>query len=655
VKVSTATWNKNWDNVLPEVQLIFLEVPCPCTSLGNYVWEDANGNGQQDGTVVGLPGVSVNLTGTDIFGNPVNLNQVTGAAGEYLFTNLVPGTYKVTFGTLAGYVRTVADTGADATDSDADTATGMTGNYVLAAGDSNLTVDAGLVLEQTGGGCTFTIGYYKNHPAAIQPLPIYLGTVGGPKTLVVTSTAMGVNVLGQKTYGKPSNGITKLYAQLLAAKISIANDADPAAVSSFITQADLFLATHDHNDWSGLSSAEKGLVLGWHTQIDNYNNGIIGPGHCDDGGTDPGNASISGFVYVDHNNNGLKEAGEQGIPNVVVVLDGVDSNGAPVHITTTTNADGFYNFDNLLPGTYRITESQPAGYVDGLDTIGTPGGTSSNDVFSNIVLAAGVNGANNNFGERLPVLLASLSGYVYLDCNDNGLREAGEAGLGGVKVTLTGTDDLGAAVNVVAYTGPDGGYMFIKLRPGTYTLTETQPGTHLDGKDTIGTPGGTTSNDKFSNIVVISGTVGTENNFGEKCSAPPVLTGGCTRTIGYYKTRKSAIRPLPIHLGDTGGAKTVVVTTANMGVDVLKQSVFGTPSNGITKLYAQLLAAKLNILRGTNPAAVAGIIDDIDAFLATHNWLDWPSLSAADQDTILNWHGDLDDYNNGLIGPVHCD
>src|SRR5260221_2122291 len=41
---------------------------------------------------------------------------------------------------------------------------------------------------------------------------------------------------------------------------------------------------------------------------------------------------------------------------------------------------------------------------------------------------------------------------------------------------------------------------FTNLRPGTYTLTETQPAGFLDGKDMIGTPGGTTANDVFSAI-----------------------------------------------------------------------------------------------------------------------------------------------------------
>jgi hypothetical protein len=46
-----------------------------------------------------------------------------------------------------------------------------------------------------------------------------------------------------------------------------------------------------------------------------------------------------------------------------------------------------------------LTETQPINFIDGKDTIGTPGGTTSNDMFSNINLPAGFCGMNNNFGE----------------------------------------------------------------------------------------------------------------------------------------------------------------------------------------------------------------------------------------------------------------
>jgi len=115
-----------------------------------------------------------------------------------------------------------------------------------------------------------------------------------------------------------------------------------------------------------------------------------------------------------------------------------------VNTTTTTAADGSYTFGTLRPGTYTIAETQPAGFLDGKDTIGTPGGTTNNDVFSNIVLAPATNGANNNFGE---LQAATIAGSVYLDANDDGIFQVGETPQPGVTLTLTGTDDLGNAVN----------------------------------------------------------------------------------------------------------------------------------------------------------------------------------------------------------------
>src|SRR6185436_1878450 len=134
-------------------------------------------------------------------------------------------------------------------------------------------------------------------------------------------------------------------------------------------------------------------------------------------------------------------------------------------------------------------------------------------VFSAIILNAGFDGVENNFGELKP---ASLAGFVYEDNNDNGIKESGEAGIAGATVTLTGTDDLGAPFVATMSTPGDGSYSFIGLRPGTYTITETQPLGYLDGKDKQGTPGtGTAGNDVFTDISLSAGVDGIDNNFGE--------------------------------------------------------------------------------------------------------------------------------------------
>src|SRR5262249_37556284 len=118
--------------------------------------------------------------------------------------------------------------------------------------------------------------------------------------------------------------------------------------------------------------------------------------------------------------------------------------------------------------------------------------------------------------------LGQLSGYVFDDCSatvatsNNGIKDAGESGIGNGS-TYAKVELLNSSNTVIAtrYTNSSGFYSFTNLAPGTYSIRETTPPGYLDGKDKIGTQGGTEMNDLFSGIVVASGTNGTNNNFGE--------------------------------------------------------------------------------------------------------------------------------------------
>jgi hypothetical protein len=56
----------------------------------------------------------------------------------------------------------------------------------------------------------------------------------------------------------------------------------------------------------------------------------------------------------------------------------------------------------MYPGNYYLTETQPAGYPQGIDSVGTAGGSlAATDQFF-VQLGLGVNGMNYNFGERPP-------------------------------------------------------------------------------------------------------------------------------------------------------------------------------------------------------------------------------------------------------------
>lgn len=139
-------------------------------------------------------------------------------------------------------------------------------------------------------GCTLTIGYWKTHagfgpqPDVVTPLlPIYLGTQGGARTVVVTTAAQAVNILnfgGSNGSINASNGINRLYAQLLAAKLNIASGADGTAIAATIASADAFLANNDSTSWFFLSRANRTLVNNLQIALESYNTGVIGPGHC---------------------------------------------------------------------------------------------------------------------------------------------------------------------------------------------------------------------------------------------------------------------------------------------------------------------------------------------------------------------------------------
>lgn len=107
-------------------------------------------------------------------------------------------------------------------------------------------------------------------------------------------------------------------------------------------------------------------------------------------------AQVSGYVYHDADNDGVFDQGEAPIPGVTITLR--DANN--VATTAVTDATGRYQFLNLRPGVYSITEgTPPAEFLDGIDTVGSEGGALANDHFSNVNLKSGAQGINYNFGE----------------------------------------------------------------------------------------------------------------------------------------------------------------------------------------------------------------------------------------------------------------
>ncbi len=197
----------------------------------------------------------------------------------------------------------------------------------------------------------------------------------------------------------------------------------------------------------------------------------------------------------------------------------LDSNGHA--ITTTTDANGNYEFDNLGPGTYRVREIQPAGYLEGGDKIGSLGGAIDNiDELGSITVVANDHGVHYDFVEQVP---ATVSGNVYVitngDCDDPNATKTAIAG-----VSLTLVDSNGNAVldgnghAITTVTDANGHYSFTGLNPGTYGVRETVPAGYIVGCDYVGTVNGTPVGSKpdgtdLTNIQLFSGQNGINYNF----------------------------------------------------------------------------------------------------------------------------------------------
>ena len=265
---------------------------------------------------------------------------------------------------------------------------------------------------------------------------------------------------------------------------------------------------------------------------------------------------LSGRVFDDRNNDGLfdDDDGDAGIGEVNVEV--WDQSMTTMYASATTLADGSYFLNaNLDAGTYKIIETQAAGYLDGQETAGSLGGTVDNtqdwqEIGDILVGAAGTtpDAGGYDFAELQP---ASLQGVVWEDLNDDGEVDLGELAIENVAITLTGVDDRGEAIQAVEQlTNAQGIFEFIDLRPGEYAVAETQPTGFLDGQDALGEvvelapqvvlgydgnvdPAG----DAFAGIDLVAGASGVNYNFGERIDGGEVHTGQ-TAKISFWQNGK---------------------------------------------------------------------------------------------------------------------
>ncbi|WP_342361882.1 CARDB domain-containing protein [Terrarubrum flagellatum] len=168
---------------------------------------------------------------------------------------------------------------------------------------------------------------------------------------------------------------------------------------------------------------------------------------------------ISGSVFDDLDGDGSLSFGEQGASGWTVFID-ADGDGVldGGEISTVTASDGSYSFSDVAPGAYDVAVVTPSGWI----------ATGAGDSQSVVATAGATTSVSFSVFK-----LALITGVVFNDVDADGVRDVGDAGVGGRVVYLDADDDgsLGAS-EVSTITGSDGFYSFGGLIAGSYVVRE---------------------------------------------------------------------------------------------------------------------------------------------------------------------------------------
>jgi len=260
--------------------------PEPLASLGDRVWLDANRNGMQDEGETRVAGVGVVLKNCE---GAFLANTSTDESGHFRFDSLPAGSYRIMFLVPEGFELSPQGASLDLErDSDPDPATASTACIELSTGQVDLSRDAGLCeREVEPAACTRSRCFWKEHSGrsgdpdwVSRHLPIWLGSEGGAKSVLISQADSAGKLLSYCIMGGYFNGIARLYAELLTVRLNEAEGASPLAVQSVVDQADLFLAGTSWKSWCDLNHSQRCQVDQWRKALSDWNEGRTGPGVC---------------------------------------------------------------------------------------------------------------------------------------------------------------------------------------------------------------------------------------------------------------------------------------------------------------------------------------------------------------------------------------
>jgi SdrD B-like domain/Secretion system C-terminal sorting domain len=588
-------------------------------SIGDRVWLDSDANGDQNGTEPGISGVTVTLFASD--GVTIVATTVTDANGNYLFSGLPASTNYIVGLTLpAGMTYTSSGgttTGNATINSDVSATTGKTTLINTGAAGNQITgIDAGLILTNNAtaslgdkvwidlpGGTAnvqdagepglagVTVNLYRDANAD--------GVINGAEATTAYATAV-TNTFGNYIF----NNLPALVAPGAVYQVRFVLPVGYTFVTLNIGTDDF---KNSDADPTGLTKIYK-LVQG-------QRNLSVDAGVTQN--SPAGTARFGNRVWFDANSNGVQDAGESDVAGVTVTL--YNSGGTAIG-STTTDANGYYQFINLAAATYSVGFSNlPSGYSFTNST-----GTTSADATTNsdanpatgrtanfaLLAAQSLQGLDCGLTAGLASGLGSIGNKVWYDLPGGtaGVQEAGELGVSGVTVTLldagvdgiVGNGDDGAsrttttnALGEYIFTGlPAGNYavQFSNL-PGSYTITTSNAGID-DGLDSDGGAVGTGGAPAGASRTGVYNLAAGEDNLTVDLGLVPPAN---TNTLGNYvwfdrnndgiqDANEQGIAGVMVTLYNNAGTAIALTTTNVNGEYLFTGLADGNYSTGFTNL-----------------------------------------------------------------------
>ncbi|MCG8484394.1 MAG: carboxypeptidase regulatory-like domain-containing protein, partial [Clostridia bacterium] len=415
-------------------------------SLGNYVWHDEDVDGIQDDGEAGIADITVTLyekVGDDYI---EAASTKTDADGYYLFDTLNPNDYQVKIKVPVGYKLSDTNEGSDdEKDSDFNPWDYSSETVFIESGEHDLSIDAGIYqLSQLGNYIWLdknADGIQGDDEDGIENVKVKLLNAFGFEIASTSTDAEGFYLFDELEVGEYKIEVIPP-AGFVASEKNVSDDTKDSDIDAETFKTDsITIASSNVSDLS----LDAGLYQ---------------------------KAAVGDYVWEDMNSNGIQEATEPGIEGIQVTLFLPDDSTK----VTKTDENGFYEFTDLVPGTYKVHFDMPSGYIlsptkAGADEALDSDANQDTRLTDEIILESNDVISTIDAGFYRPVRIGD---YVWLDKNRDGIQDPSEKGIKGINVKLILSDDT----TIETETDENGFYEFDNLTPGTYKVVFKAPERH---------------------------------------------------------------------------------------------------------------------------------------------------------------------------------